>query len=258
MEKVPERLSPGEKFTPSMMKEHLARYFWAAQFVAGKVVLDIACGTGYGSGYLINKGAKMVVGGDYSEKAIEYARLHYQKDGLRFLRCDAQQMPFANNSFDVIVSFETIEHLERYEDFLKECNRVVKDDGTFICSTPNRKARFGYKNPIHFKEFSTEELYELLVGYFGEVKLYGQSYLTKIDILTKGLMMRLRPITAFIPQPVKHFVRRFIFGEERLIPLAKDKMVVDNEIAEGYIPSLLTQDSPLHKIVIAVARKRDG
>lgn len=169
MEKMVERVTAEEETPASTLYEHIGRYVFAARFVEGKAILDIACGSGYGSGYLINKGAKKVVGADYSEETIEYARLHYQKDGLSFLCSDAQQMQFPDNSFDVVVSFETIEHLERYEDFLKECKRMLKDGGIFICSTPNRKGRFGYKTLWHLREFSPEEFYELIARYFAEV-----------------------------------------------------------------------------------------
>lgn len=260
MEKVAERLSLDEQFKESLLWEHIGRYVFAAQFVEGKVVLDIACGTGYGASYLMNKGAKMVVGGDYSEEAVQYAKLHYQRDNLRFLCADAQQMPFCDKFFDVIVSFETIEHLERYEDFLKGCKRVLKDDGIFICSTPNGKGRFGYKNPWHIREFSTEELYELLAKHFGEIRLYGQHYLTKTYISKQQTIMKLKPITSLIPQSVRNFFLKFIFPERRLTTsLAKVnpgcRAAFDEIVEERHIPSLLTQDSPLAEFTTAVVRK---
>ncbi len=261
MGKVRERMTPDERGSAFWLQLHLGRYVFAAQFIEGKVILDMACGTGYGSSYLMNKGAK-VVGSDYSEEAMEYARLHYQKGGLYFLRSDAQQMPFANNSFDVVVSLETIEHLERYEDFLKECKRVLKDDGAFICSTPNRKAKLG-KYPAHFKEFSMDEFYELMARYFGEVKLYGQDFLKKADMLKRESVRILMPIIRFIPQSVKDFLRRFILREQCSIISLKEvdpglKGAFDEIVEQRYIPSLLTRSYPIPGTIVAVGRKRDG
>ena len=262
IENLLEGVSPEERIPSFTLWEHIARYVFAAQFIEGKTILDIACGTGYGASYLMNKGTKMVVGADYLEQAIEYARLHYQKDGLYLLRSDAQQMPFLNSSFDVIVSFETIEHLERYEDFLRECKRVLKTNGIFICSTPNRDGRFGYKNPFHLREFSAEEFYELIARYFREVKLCGQGFLKKTDIVKRESIRRLGPIIRFIPKPIKDFLKRFIQPEQclftSLAEVCPNFPRGNDEIVEGkYIPSLLTQDLPLCRGMIAVARKRD-
>jgi len=158
----------------------IGRYAFAAQFVKNKTVLDIACGSGYGSSYLLSKGAKAVTGGDISEETIEYAKARYWKDNLNFLPVNAEQLPFANNSFDVVVSIETIEHLKNHENFLVECRRVMKDGGTFICSTPNKEVMplnptspEKPSNPFHIKEYSVEEFQQLLSRYFKNVDLYG-------------------------------------------------------------------------------------
>jgi len=135
----------------------IARYTFAGQWVSGKTVLEIGCENGYGASYLLSKGAKKVIGGDISEKAIEYARGHYQRDGLHFMLLDAQKLQFADSSFDVVVAFEIIEHLDKYTDFLDECKRVLKDGGTFICSTPNKDVISPNSEkpwfPDHTKEF---------------------------------------------------------------------------------------------------------
>ncbi len=243
----------------SPLWQHLARYVFAAQFVEGKAVLDIACGNGYGSSCLISKHALNVVGGDNSEAAISFAQHHYQTDGLCFLSCDAQQMQFADNSFDVVVSMETIEHLERYEDFLKECRRVLKDDGLFICSTPNRKALFGIKNPWHFREFSLDEFYELIGRYFAHVELYGQGFLKKREAIKRESIRRLGPVIRFIPQPIKSLPRRFIYPEAyRFASLAEVypnfTLGLEEQIDKQYMPFLLCQGSPLCRVMIAVAK----
>jgi len=257
VEKPRERLTVGQETCASTLQMHIDRYIFAAQFAEGKIILDVACGIGYGSESLIKKRAKMVTGGDYSQEAIGQARLHHQKDRLHFLCLDAQQMPFTNNSFDMIVSFETIEHLERYEHFLRECNRILKDNGMFICSTPNREGRFGYKNPFHLREFSPEELYHLLAKYFVGVKLYGQGFLKKSDMVKGKSIKALRPIIRFVPQPVKHFLQRSIVrGHWLPIEITPYHERELDQWREHTPPVPLTRDSPLAVSLTAVARNQ--
>src|SRR5207249_9324746 len=105
--------------------------------VPEKRVLDIACGEGYGSAALARAGAASVVGVDISAEACEHARRKYGVDA-RVGRAD--RIPLPAGSIDVIVSFETIEHVERPESFLNECVRVLAPGGALILSTPNREA----------------------------------------------------------------------------------------------------------------------
>ncbi|MCL0074185.1 class I SAM-dependent methyltransferase [Dehalococcoidia bacterium] len=117
---MPER---GRTF--DVLQAHIAMCLFTDQFVPNKTVLDVACGSGHISASL-KRNAERVIGGDISKSAIEYAVLHYEKDGLDFLLLDAQWLPFPDGTFDVIVSLETIEHLPEYEQFLSECKRVLK------------------------------------------------------------------------------------------------------------------------------------
>ena len=111
---------------------------FASGFVENKTVLDVGCGSGCGTHQFALKGAQLVVGGDISGEAIEYANTRYHDDRAYFILLDAQELPFPDNSFDTIIAFEVIEHLKRYEHFLSECNRVLRDGGKFISSTPNK------------------------------------------------------------------------------------------------------------------------
>jgi ubiquinone/menaquinone biosynthesis C-methylase UbiE len=170
--KCTERMVP-EQAHARIFWEHIARYRFAKDFVNGKRVLDIACGEGYGAAALAKAGAASVVGVDLSAEICEHARRKY---GLDARPGDALSIPLEDQSIDVVVSFETIEHVDAPELFLGECARVLVPDGTLIVSTPNRPvySAEGRQNPFHRLEFDEEEFTQMLEGRFQSVRLYTQ------------------------------------------------------------------------------------
>jgi SAM-dependent methyltransferase len=156
----------GERFLTEchaeMVYEHWHRYLLARDYAAGKSVLDVASGEGYGS-HLLAEVADSVVGVDLSADAIAHATQKYAKSNLRYVAASCTQMPLPDESFDFIVSFETIEHIDEAAQhaFLREVNRLLKPDGVFLISSPNRpeySERNGYKNEYHVKELDRDEL----------------------------------------------------------------------------------------------------
>ena len=178
MEFTGERVVPG-KTPQEIYKEHIDRYIFAASLTENKDVLDVACGTGYGVGCLVERGARRVTGVDISIEAANYARDWFgASESAIFVCADGAMLPFIDNSFDIVVSFETLEHIRTYRKFLSECRRVLKENGSLICSTPNRRV-FSPNlakplNPFHVREFWPEEFHCLLCRYFGDISLYGQ------------------------------------------------------------------------------------
>ena len=114
-----ERLIKDGEDNSELAHQHLARYEFAKKFASGKRVLDIACGSGYGSGELREAGARYVLGVDISDKAVEYAKAHYANSEVGFTVGSAENLS-SHGKFDLVVSFETIEHLEDPEIFLAE------------------------------------------------------------------------------------------------------------------------------------------
>ncbi len=171
-----ERIIEGR--TPErMFGEHVARYEFASRHLAGLCVLDVACGTGYGSSRLRAAGAAEVLAIDVDHDAVAYGTQRYGRAGLRFLQGDAHD-PLISGPFDAIVSFETIEHLDRPEQFLQTCRNLLAPGGLFFVSTPYRHdmdAAGQPKNPFHKQEWRTEEFEALLHRWFGSVELYGQA-----------------------------------------------------------------------------------
>ncbi|MDD5529889.1 MAG: methyltransferase domain-containing protein [bacterium] len=145
-----------------------------------KVVFDAGCGCGYGSHHLLKSGAKKVTGIDISEETIEYCKSHYENENLEFKVMNAEKLSFPDKIFDVVVSFEVVEHLENPEMYLSEIKRVLKTDGILIISTPNKKiytdAVEDWKNPFHIHEYYIEEFDAFLKKYFTEITFWGQDY----------------------------------------------------------------------------------
>ena len=119
---------------------HTERYRYAQQFVVGKTVLDIACGTGYGCAILRAAGAASVRGVDLSSEAIEHASHHHADPGIVFQVGNAEDLSgLHDGSFDVVTSFETIEHLPNVDRYLNEIRRVLRPGGMYLVSTPDRR-----------------------------------------------------------------------------------------------------------------------
>ncbi|HJP96896.1 MAG TPA: class I SAM-dependent methyltransferase [Candidatus Saccharimonadales bacterium] len=169
----------GERMIPAYHKghmvygEHIVRYQAALPLVKGKTVLDVASGSGYGSSFLSTT-AKKVYGVDVDKDAIAYAKKNYASKNTEFVLGDGTSIPLEDNSVEVVVSFETIEHIEDYETFMKEVKRVLKDDGLFILSTPN-DVEFPETNHFHIHEFERTELQKLVARYFKHTKSYYQA-----------------------------------------------------------------------------------
>ena len=169
-----ERVIPGQ-VNDDLWSEHVARYAFASRFAEGKRVLDTGCGTGYGAAELAQS-ALQVMGIDIAPDAVEYARTTYPIHNLLFLVSSGAATPFPPNSFELVVAFEVIEHLQDYRAFLNECARVVTPQGLFIVSSPNKsyyaesRAKTG-PNPFHEHEFEAEEFVSELSRVFSNVRL---------------------------------------------------------------------------------------
>lgn len=157
--------------------EHAARYHFALERVAGKKVLDIACGTGYGIG-LLRKSARFVCGVDIDREAALQARSECG-DRSAVVLGDGLRLPFHDKCFDVVTSFETIEHLHDRLGFLRELERVLAPGGVLLISTPNArytKPKAGKPlNPFHVYEYTPDEFREQLSRVFLIEEHLGQS-----------------------------------------------------------------------------------
>jgi SAM-dependent methyltransferase len=185
----------GERMIPAQADgatfwEHITRYRFAASFVQGKRVLDIACGEGYGAAALSAAGAQQLIGVDVDADTCEHARQTYRVDARQG---SAEDIPLADASVDVIVSFETIEHLSSPHRFLEECHRVLAPGGQIVISTPNQPVYDARTpaNPFHHHEMTLEEFRSSLAKHFTDIRLSGQC-LPPPALLTLRGLRRLR------------------------------------------------------------------
>jgi ubiquinone/menaquinone biosynthesis C-methylase UbiE len=183
MEGNPERIEPGEMHGMCYL-QHLGRYEFASQSAQGKDVLDVACGTGYGAPILVAAGVKSYRGVDISAKAIGIAESRYKvSPKISFMLGDACRLDgIKDGSIDVVISFETIEHLKDPRRFLAGLRRVLAPGGALIVSTPNRAVRdpggdlsSTPANPFHLREWNTSEFTRLLRDFFTVEAVLGQS-----------------------------------------------------------------------------------
>jgi SAM-dependent methyltransferase len=173
----------GERFVPGVAGEieleHVHRYAFASRYLAGRRVLDAACGEGYGSALLARTAAD-VAGVDIDADTLAHAGERYRSvANLAFHRASVAALPFADASFGAVVSFETIEHLEAADQpaMLAEFARVLAPGGLLILSAPNRveySDKRGYANPFHRHEHDRAELDALLARHFAARRFLGQ------------------------------------------------------------------------------------
>lgn len=153
---------------------HLDRYRFASKYTSGQTIVDIACGTGYGSSILVNNGdASSVLGIDIDDKAIDYAKRHYGAANCRFVASNANQTEVASQSIDLVVSFETIEHVDDDRALLQEFNRILKPGGTLICSTPNQWPTDDATH--HVREYGLREFDNVLTDFFSIDAMFNQN-----------------------------------------------------------------------------------
>ena len=162
----------GERYVTHMRGtialEHLHRYAFACESVEGKDVLDIASGEGYGS-EMLSRNAKHVYGVDIDQHSVVHAQNKYKLENLQFQVGSCTEIPLTDASVDIVVSFETIEHITDHDRMMCEVKRVLRPGGTLIISSPEK---YGYSietqnnNPFHLKELSKDEFKELIGKYF--------------------------------------------------------------------------------------------
>jgi 2-polyprenyl-3-methyl-5-hydroxy-6-metoxy-1,4-benzoquinol methylase len=190
---------------------HIATYEYAKNLIKDKKVLDFGCGSGYGT-HMLSENAKSIVGVDISSEAVDYAKKEYNSSNLSFMTISE----LGNEKFDVITSFQVIEHVPNDHEYTAKLSKLLNPGGILIISTPDKKNRlFKYIqqpwNIFHLKEYTPESLKKLLVKHFKKVeilKIGSDSDLVLGEIKrTKKQRIVVLPATLFI---YPYFLRVFL------------------------------------------------
>lgn len=242
----------GDEVSQEQVQRICNRYYWAGGYCQDKDVLEAACGTGQGLGYLA-KLARNLTGGDYSEKILEIARCHYQ-NRIDLRQFDAQDMPFDDNSFDVVILFEAIYYIPDAVKFVSECYRVLRPGGKVLIATANKDLYDFNPSPYTYKYYGIAELNRLFTEQGFSVELFGDTPLDQLSVRQKIL----RPIKKvasslhLIPgsMEAKKRLKRIMFGE-----LVKMPAEIDEGTAEYKLPAALSHLHPdtKHKVIYCVA-----
>ncbi|PJJ64251.1 class I SAM-dependent methyltransferase [Chryseobacterium geocarposphaerae] len=183
--------------------EHLNRYLYALQYTSQKKVLDIACGCGYGTFLMAEKGAESVIGVDLSEDAIRYGNHRYARQNLKRFVADATTFNH-DYLFDIIVSFETIEHIPDYSGFIENLYRNLSDNGTLLISTPITKTTTtSPQNPYHMIEWNFYDFQNLFKDKFDIVEIMIQEVLIQEESKRKEYNIKNRILNRISKENLK-------------------------------------------------------
>jgi len=166
-----ERTSADNPAERPIRERQLAAYHRALHYIKGFRVLELGCGEGIGS-YLLAEKAACVVAVDYSEEALYSARLRYGDRGIDFRFMKVPPIDFREASFDAVICFQMIEHLDTPQKLVAEVQRVLVNDGLALFATVNKEESIT-QNPYHLHEFGAHELKDLLLSHFPQVEMYG-------------------------------------------------------------------------------------
>src|SRR5688572_21669855 len=233
---IPPEHAKGAPASHELQLEHKHRYLSILPLVQDKIVLDIACGEGYGTNMLADK-ADHIHAVDINANAIEHAsKVYGTKKNISFTTGSVENIPLPDKSVDVIVSFETIEHIneEIQKKFLVEAKRVLKPGGLMILSTPDKKNysdRYNYHNEFHVRELYKDEFVELLKTGFKHVNIFGQGLEVTSLILNKESYQKERSVAAYSLND-----KQYQFEPKYLIALCSDNPEQTNVSISGIIP----------------------
>ncbi len=247
---------PGNLAHREQLAMLITRYYWAAQHAQDREVLEAACGAGQGLGYL-RRVARRVVGGDIDPNNLAYAEQTYRdRDGIELYQFDAQEMPFEDGSFDVVLLFEAIYYLAEPERFFAEAHRVLRPKGLVLVSSVNCQWPGFNPSPYSVRYYTAEELYGL-AHRAGFVSQMWVGFPDRTDSFRRRIIRALRRIAValrLIPKTMrgKAWLKRLFYGPLEPVP---------PELHEGLgspeplVPVTPTRPISLYKMLYLLGRK---
>ncbi|MFQ5479419.1 MAG: class I SAM-dependent methyltransferase [Candidatus Binatia bacterium] len=176
---------------------HLAAYIYAATLAGGKRVLDAGCGEGFGTQTLVGT-ADSVTGVDYSAEAVAACKRKWNMPGLEFFQLDLTSPGDFNDTFDLVLNFQVLEHIEDELPFLEGLRKRLAPGGVLMLTTPNRLKSFS-ENPYHVREYTAEELRVLLGKVFSRVTMLGTHGNARVMEFDRGREKSVRRILRLDP-----------------------------------------------------------
>lgn len=243
----------GDKVTKAQVIRLCNRYYWAGHYCRGKNVIEAACGTGQGLGYLQSI-SRTLRGGDYSEPIVGIARQHYG-DRLSVERFDAQAMPVDNQSADLVILFEAIYYLPDAEKFVGECARILRPGGMVLICSANKDLYDFNPSPHTYKYYGVVELGALVARHGFTAEFFGDTPVAAAGSREKAL--RWAKATAvrlgLMPKTMsgKKLLKRLVFGG--LVDMPRE---IDAATAPVVTPKRIPGDQPCrdYKVVYCAAR----
>lgn len=218
---------------------NLSGYVWATSLLGGlhrPRILDLSCGTGYGADYL-GSYADQIVAIDCVPEVVAKSRFDYPRPNVHFLAMDGCALGFRDESFDCIVSQDTIEHIRDDIGFVSELTRVLRPQGMLIIFTPHGKGNgITPSDPYHIREYTADEFASLLTPHFTTIRWYGRRQGERLKTAERSMdsVRSLDPLglRTCIPRPVRHWLGSMM---SRLHggPHLHDIVPTDIEYAEG-------------------------
>ena len=208
---------------------HLFAYEFARNILPkNSLVLEVGCGEGYGSN-LLSQYVEKVVGLDIDDKTIKHASNKYSSENCIFKTYNGIKIPYKDNTFDAVVSFQVIEHIQDDENYVSEILRVLKQASPFILTTPNREYRLepGQRpwNRFHVREYSSHSLKELLDKMFYDVTIWGISGTEEIQRIERERVEQIIRISSLDPLRLRRFIPESL--KPKIVDILK-KMIQSN------------------------------
>lgn len=213
---------PNSQVIPIQLERAFARYKFASNYCVGKSVLEVACGGGQGLA-LLAENAERIVGGDLDQINLDYAAQTYINDPkIEVVKLDAQSLPYADNTFDVIILFEAIYYLPNVNAFMSEASRVLKKNGKLIICTANKNWKDFNPSPYSHQYFNVPELDALCSQYSFESEFFGAfpDAATGLKSNLKSFIKRFAVKLGLMPKTMrgKKLLKRIFFGQLVSLP----------------------------------------
>ena len=244
----------GEPITATQLARLYHRYRWAADHCRGLDAVEAGCGTGPGLGMLAGA-ARSFEAGDFSPSIVEIARRHYG-DRFPIMQFDAQQMPFAVQSKDVVILFEAIYYLPDASRFVAECARVLRADGCVLIVTVNKDQWDFHPSSHSVTYYGVQELRDLFAAHGFTCEFSAIEPVDSVSLRQRVLrpVKKLAVMSGIMPKTMagKRWLKRLVFGPQAPMPA---------EIREGAVPyeppAKIRADvqDHRHRIIYCVARR---